>query len=128
MSSKPADLEEVREILRDIVKDNSRAGEVIRRMRALVKKETLEFVSIDLAGLIEDVVSLVHSDAILQNVRIALDLNGSLPAVWGDRVQLQQVVLNTILNAFDAMSDCPTDQRKVELQAEPYGAEPIKIA
>ncbi len=128
MNGKSVHLEEVREILRDIVKDNSRAGEVIRRMRALVKKETLEFVSIDLAGLIEDVVSLVHSDAILQNVRIALELNGSLPAVWGDRVQLQQVVLNIMLNAFDAMSECPTDQRKVELQVEPYGAELIKIA
>jgi two-component system sensor kinase FixL len=63
MSSKPADLQEVREILQDIVKDNSRAGEVIRRMRALVKKEELEVASLDLASLIRDVVMLVHKCA-----------------------------------------------------------------
>ena len=84
MSSKPADLEEVREILQDIVSDNSRAGEVIRRMRALVKKEELEFAMLDIASLIRDVMALVHSDAILQNVRISLEL-GRQPAAGAGR-------------------------------------------
>ena len=73
MSSKPADLEEVREILQDIVQDNSRAGEVIRRMRALVKKEELEFATLDLASLIRDVMALVHSDAILKTFESRLN-------------------------------------------------------
>jgi len=128
MSNKPADLEEVREILQDIVKDNSRAGEVIRRIRALVKKEELEFTPLDLASLIRDVVTLVHSDAILQNVHIAFELDGNLPPVRGDKVQLQQVVLNLLLNAFDAMKDCPTNQRAVKLQAERHGAGLIQAA
>jgi PAS domain S-box-containing protein len=128
MSSKPADLEEVREILQDIVKDNSRASEVIRRMRALVKKEDVEFATLDLASLISDVVLLVHSDAILQNVRITLDLPDNLPLVRGDRVQLQQVVLNILLNAFDAMKECPASDRKVGLQAEPQGQHLIRVA
>jgi PAS domain S-box-containing protein len=122
MSNKPADLEEVREILQDIVKDNSRAGEVIRRMRALVKKEELEFASLDLASLIRDVVALVHSDAILQNVKIALELDDNLPPVRGDKVQLQQVVLNLMLNAFDSMKDCPVRERDVKLRIAHDGA------
>ena len=128
MSSKPSDLEEVREILQDIVKDNSRAGEVIRRMRALAKKEELEFATLDLASLIRDVMALVHSDAILQNVRISLELEDNLPLVRGDRVQLQQVVLNIMLNAFDAMKECPASERKVKLQAGAHGEELIKVA
>jgi PAS domain S-box-containing protein len=128
LSSKPADLEEVREILGDIVKDNSRAGEVIRRMRALVKKEELEFARLDLAGLISEVVVLVHSDAILQNVHISLDLPRNLPPVRGDRVQLQQVVLNLLLNAFDAMKECPPGERKLRLQVKREGADSLKVA
>jgi PAS domain S-box-containing protein len=128
LSSKPSDIEEVREILQDIVKDNSRAGEVIRRMRALVKKEDLEFVSLDLAGLIRDVVALVHSDAILQNVKISLALDDNLATVLGDKVQLQQVVLNLLLNAFDSMKDCSPREREVKLRAELYGANMIRVA
>lgn len=128
LSSKPADLEEVREILQDIVKDNSRAGEVIRRMRALVKKEELDFAPVDLASLIRDVVALVHSDAILQNIHIALELDDNLPPVQGDKVQLQQVMLNLLLNAFDAMKDCPVHEREVKLQLERDGMGVIRAS
>jgi PAS domain S-box-containing protein len=128
MSSKPADLEEVRETLQDIVKDNNRAGEVIRRMRALVKKEELEFAVLDCGSLLRDVIALVHSDAVLQNVKISLELEDGLPRIVGDRVQLQQVVLNIMLNAFDAMKECPADQRRVRLHAESHGAEFVTVA
>ncbi|HYA27214.1 MAG TPA: PAS domain-containing sensor histidine kinase, partial [Acidobacteriota bacterium] len=128
MTSKPPDLKEVREILEDIVKDNNRAGEVIRRMRAMVKKEQLEFASLDLASLIRDVVALAHSDAVMQNIHIALDLDDKLPVAWGDKVQLQQVVLNLLLNAFDAMKDCPVNERMVKLRAECDGAGLIQAA
>ncbi|HME60183.1 MAG TPA: ATP-binding protein, partial [Candidatus Binatia bacterium] len=128
LSSKPSDIEEVREILEDIVKDNSRASEVIRQMRALVKKENIEFASLDLAALIRDVVVLLHSDAILQNIKISLLLDENLTSVLGDKVQLEQVVLNLLLNAFDAMKDCPALEREVKVRAEPYGASLIKVA
>jgi two-component system, LuxR family, sensor kinase FixL len=128
LSSKPADLEEVRETLQDIVKDNSRAGEVIRRIRALVKKEELEVASLDLAALVRDVVMLVHSDAILHNVRISVELDKGLPAVRGDRVQLQQVMLNILLNAFDAMKECRADDREVKLRAKQSDTGFIQVA
>ncbi len=122
LDAKPADLDEVREILEDIVTDNSRAGEVIRRMRALVKKEQLEFAPINIAGVIGDVVQLVHSDGILRNIRVEIDCQEGLPSARGDRVQLQQVVLNLLVNAFDAMQDAPARERKVVVRAETNGA------
>jgi PAS domain S-box-containing protein len=129
MTGKPSDLEEVREILHDIVQDNSRAGEVIRRMRTLVKKEEeLEFVPLDLASLIHDVVALAHSDAVLQNVKIVLELDGDLPPVRGDKVQLQQVLLNILLNAFDAMKDSRSIEREVQLRAGLRDARLIQVA
>ena len=128
LTAKPADLEEVRDILEDIVKDNSRAGEVIRRMRALVKKEALEFSTLDLANLIRDIVVLVHSDAILQNIQVDFDLEDNLSPVLGDKVQLQQVVLNLLLNAFDAMKGCPASERQVKLLAKERGSDFIEVA
>ncbi|HEU4345353.1 MAG TPA: ATP-binding protein [Candidatus Binatia bacterium] len=128
MTSKPVDLEEVREILQDIVKDNNRAGEVIRRMRALAKKEELEFGPLDVANLIREVVTLLHSDAILQNVRISLEVGANLPPARGDRVQLQQVLLNLLLNAFDAMKTCPRSEREVTLRAKRQNANMIEVA
>jgi signal transduction histidine kinase len=99
LNAEPADLKEVREILEDIVTDNSRASEVIRRMRTLVKKEQLEFAPINIAGVIRDVVQLVHSDGILRNIRVEIECQEGLPSARGDRVQLQQVVLNLLVNA-----------------------------
>jgi two-component system sensor kinase FixL len=118
----------VREILKDIVQDNSRASEVIRRMRALAKKEELEFAPLDVEGLIGDVIMLVHSDAILHGVRVLVELNSGSPAVRGDRVQLQQVLLNLLLNAFDAMKATRLKEREVRVQAKSNGAAMIQIS
>ncbi|GAB2909781.1 hypothetical protein GCM10027093_54870 [Paraburkholderia jirisanensis] len=101
----PPDLAEVRDILNDIVDDSCRASEVIRRIRAFVKKEELELVRLDISGVLRDVVQLVHSDAIVRGVHLSLDVDEHLPPVRGDKVQLQQVMLNLIVNAFDAVRD-----------------------
>jgi two-component system sensor kinase FixL len=124
----PPDLEELREILKDIVQDDSRAGEVIRRMRTLVKKEELEFAPLDLGNVVSDVVLLSHSDATLHNIRVALEITSGLPAAWGDKVQLQQVLLNLLLNAFDALKNSPVDERSVAVQADLDGASMLKVA
>jgi two-component system, LuxR family, sensor kinase FixL len=77
---------EVRDILKDIVHDDNRAGEVIRRLRTMVRTERLEFAPLVLANLIDDVVLLLRSGAILHNVRVLIEINAEIPLVRGDRV------------------------------------------
>ena len=127
MTIRPPDLEEVREILKEIVEDNSRASEVIRRIRALVKKEDIEFTPVDLASVVSDIMMLVRSDAVLQNVQISFKCDSDLPRVRGDRVQLQQVILNLLVNAFDAVKDCPAQDRQVVVRVERGGECMLKV-
>jgi len=128
LAVKPPDLEELHEILKDIVQDDSRAGEVIRRMRTLVKREELEFAPLDLGNVVSDVVLLTHSDATLHDIRVVLEIDSGLPPVQGDKVQLQQVLLNLLLNAFDAVKNSPADERSVAVQADLDGASMLKVA
>ncbi len=128
LAANPADLREVREILQDIVQDNIRAGDIIRRVRTLVKKDELSFARVDLGEVIRDVSLLVRSDAILRNVRVALEFNDGALHVRGDKVQMQQVVLNLLLNAFDAMRDCPANERQVAVRAQLDGAGMVGVA
>ncbi len=115
-------MEEVREVLKDIVRDNHRASEVIRGLRDLVKKGDLDVAALDLAAIVDDVVLLVRSDAILHNVSISLDIDSGMPKVQGDKVQLQQVMLNLLLNAFQAMKDCSAKDREVTVRTAFDGA------
>ena len=128
LSASPPDLTEVREILKDVVQDDNRASEVIQRLRALVRKEAPAFVALDVGDLLRDVVRLVHSDAILRHSRVSLDVAPGLRPVRGDRIQLQQVALNLLLNAFEAMRDCPTSKREVVVRVEPDGARMVRVA
>ena len=98
------DLREVRETLSDIRDDTGRAGEVIHRVRDMLKRETPGFTRVDLNQVIQTVGRIVHSDAILHGIDVDLELSPTVPAVRGDGVQLQQVLVNLILNAFGAMS------------------------
>lgn len=128
MAADPIDVAEVREILNDIVQDDYRASEVIRRIRAVVKKGDMEFAHLDLATVIRDAVLLLHSDAIMRETRVALDICDDLPAVYADKVQLQQVALNLLLNAFDAMSRVLPCERVVSIALTPEGDDMVRIA
>jgi signal transduction histidine kinase/integral membrane sensor domain MASE1 len=111
LQATPPDLLELRSILSDIVDDDKRAGEVIRRLRTLLRKEAVQFRLLDLNALIRDVVKLLSSDAIIRNISVKLDLDPGPALVSGDAVQLQQVVLNLLLNAMEAMAECVEDRR-----------------
>jgi two-component system sensor kinase FixL len=127
MHAKPPDLEEVREILKEIVEDNNRASEVIRRMRAMVKKGEIELLAVDVESVIDEVMTLIHSDAVLHNVQLSFKRGSELPRARGDRVQLQQVILNLLLNAFDAVRDCTAHDRQVIVCAQREGADMLKV-
>jgi two-component system sensor kinase FixL len=109
------DLNEVREILDDIVTEDQRAGEVIHRLRLLLRKGEPQkhCDDVDLNEVIGDVLKVMRSDLINQNVTVDTDLAQNLPSVTGDRVQLQQVVLNLVLNACEAIADCDSSERQL---------------
>jgi PAS domain S-box-containing protein len=108
------DLNEVRDILKDIVEQDNRAGEVIRRLRLLLKKGEVRQQPLDLNDVVQEVLKLIRSDLVNHSVVAHTELATDLPPVKGDRVQLQQVLLNLVMNACDAMNgNSPADRQLV---------------
>jgi PAS domain S-box-containing protein len=103
LSQEPPNLVEVKDALGNIVRDATRAGEVIGRIRTLVQKGTPQMTPLDVNEVIRSVLTLLDAEIRRSGVRVKADL-GLIPGVIGDRVQLQQVMLNLIINAIDAMS------------------------
>jgi PAS domain S-box-containing protein len=112
------DMDEIKEIINDIVQEDTRAGEVIIRLRALLKKAKIEVEPVDLNSVFRETVGLLNSDAVIRDIKIDLELDPLLPFVRGDRIQLQQVALNLVLNAFDAMEERPRGERWVIIRTE----------
>ena len=122
------DLVEIRAILADIRKDDQRAGTVIERMRGLLKRSNLDTRPVEVRGLVGDVVALVRADAIPRHVELRVDLPDRLPRVLGDRVHIQQVLLNLVLNGLDAVNGAGGENRCVSLTARLNGMQTIEIA
>jgi PAS domain S-box-containing protein len=112
------DLNEVRDILADIVQDDRRADEVIRRLRRFLRRDKPELTPLDVNEIIQEVMTLLKREALLRGVAIDMELGAQLPPVVGDRIQLQQVVLNLVLNAVDAMARIEPQSRVVVVQTE----------
>jgi PAS domain S-box-containing protein len=116
MDREPVDVHELRGSFKDIIEATTRAADIIRGMRAFLRKEEEpEFRTLDIVSLLCDVVRLLHSDAVMQDIRISLDVEAGIRPVRGDRVQLQQVVLNILLNAFDALKPCGANERHISV-------------
>jgi signal transduction histidine kinase len=127
--NRPApDLDELRAIIADIRKDDQRAGDVIEQMRALIKRRTLQMNPIALNELVQDVIALVHSDAMARHVAIDCAVAPGLPAVSGDRVHLSQVLLNLIMNGMDAIQNSPGSNRRVVIEARRREHGKIEVA
>ena len=122
------DLEEIRAILADIRKDDRRAGHVISRMRSLLKRRSLELKSLDIAELLEEAISLAQPDARARRVFLTLQLREKLPAVRGDRVHLQQVLLNLILNGMDSMAGVAASQRLLTVSAKTNKEKNVEVS
>jgi PAS domain S-box-containing protein len=121
------DLEEVRAILSDIREDDQRAGEVIDRMRSQLKRHDVEHNLLDLNLLAGEVIKLVRPEADSRKISLALETGSSHPAVRGDWVQLQQVLLNLLLNAMDAVNNSAPDGRRVIVRVQTAGPE-VEVA
>ena len=116
LSGNAPDISEVRQILEDIVRDDRRASDVVRKVRALVKKEKPHEEILDLNETIQEVISLIRGESLLRGLSITMELSQGLKRIRGERVQLQQVILNLILNGAAAMRNSPSGQRKIILR------------
>jgi PAS domain S-box-containing protein len=129
LAASQPDLGEFREILKDIAHDTTRARDVIHHVRALVKKGDQDFSNLHVDEAIRGVVAFLHGDMVARNARVELELTPGLPPVHGNRIQLQQVIINLILNAFDAMDGLAFPKRRVTIsaKAEPAGGVRVTV-
>jgi C4-dicarboxylate-specific signal transduction histidine kinase len=124
LNHQPPNLEEAQQSLARIVKDGSRAGDVIGRIRELIKKTPPRKDGVDMNEAIREVIELTRGEAVKTGVSVQAELVEGLPLVHGDRVQLQQVMLNLIINAVEAMGSVRDGPRELLIstrQAEPDG-------
>lgn len=110
------DLDEVRAILSDIREDDQRAAGVIDRMRGLLKKGSVERLPLSLPDLVREVGALVRPEALQRRIQVRTDVPEMMPTVSGDRIQIQQVLLNLVLNSMDAMNEVPAERRTLRIQ------------
>lgn len=111
------DLEELRAILDDVDRDDSRAVDIITRMRQFSQRRAIEMQPLAVEDLVQDVISLVHSEATNKSAVLALVMQPGLPRVLGDRVHLSQVLLNLLVNSIHAVESRPLDARGIVIEA-----------
>jgi PAS domain S-box-containing protein len=123
------DLTEVRHALEDIVEEDNRAGKVIHRLRTLLRRGESKSERIDINALVDSTLALLNSELISRRINVKINLTKRLPEQLGDPVQLQQVLLNLIMNAMDAMSSTPIVQRLVTIttQVNKAGAVEVRV-
>jgi C4-dicarboxylate-specific signal transduction histidine kinase len=127
LAADPPDLEEVQQTLDRIVKNGNRAGEIIRQMRALIKKTAPRKDRLDINEALREAVALTHGEAIRNGVSVRMQLAEGLPPIAIDRVQLQQVILNLIINAIEAMSCVDEAPRDLALSTETIEADAVQV-
>lgn len=110
-------LDEARDILKDIVDEDKRAGEVIHRLRLLLKKGEVQHQPLDVNDEVREALKLLRCDLLNHNIAVDTDLALELPAVIGDRVQIQQVLLNLLMNGCEAMSHTEITERQFRIKS-----------
>ena len=121
LKSDSVDLAEMRAILDDIVDDDKRAGEVIQRLRSLLKRGEAQFQKVNMNEVVAETLKLAHGDLIARNVMVATSFAHGIASVRGDRIQLQQVFLNLIINAADAMAALAPEERRITIAIKDNG-------
>jgi signal transduction histidine kinase len=121
-------LDEAREAARRIVRDGNRASDVIARIRALVRKTDEEKARLDMNDAIQEVAALALGEVQKNRVALRMELAGDLPPVLGDRVQLQQVILNLVMNGVEAMSSVADRPRELLVRSRQHESDKVLVA
>ena len=127
LSAQPPSLAKAYEAAESIVRDGKEAGEVVRRIRALFKREAVETVMLDLNDVIGEVLRLLGGETTRRRVAVETDLGKDLPPVAGDRVQLQQLVVNLLLNGIEAMDPVLDRPRKLLVRSKRDSPETVVV-
>jgi C4-dicarboxylate-specific signal transduction histidine kinase len=109
---------EMAAIITEIVADTKRAGEIIRNLRDLYREQKGDFQAVDLNALVEETLRILRSEFVMQNVTLTTKYTDAIPEVMGNRIQLQQVLVNLIMNAQQAMSDMADGDRTLHIATE----------
>ncbi len=118
LGAQPPAVGKLQELLADIMSDTNRIDDVLRKLRQLLRKDRHDFALVDINAIVGDVLKLMNSNLLERQTSIDVELGADLPVVCGDRVQLQQVVLNLLMNAADAVGTVPTAERRIRLTTE----------
>jgi C4-dicarboxylate-specific signal transduction histidine kinase len=128
LNHEPPRLDEVRSAVERIVRDGNRASDVIRRIRAIAKKADPQKVSLDINDVIQEGVSLVRREILSRGVSLRTEFAPALPPVIGDRVQLQQVLINLMMNGVEAMAAITDRAREILVRSQQHEAEQVLVA
>ena len=128
LANSTPNLDEARDAISRIVRDGNRASDVIRRIRALVQKGDTEKTLLDINEVIQEVVSLTHSEIQKSGVVLKMNLAASLPRVSGDRIQLQQVILNLVMNGIEAMNTVTDRPREMMIRSSAHESDKVLVA
>src|SRR5262249_28951517 len=128
LSAEPPDLGEAMQALDHIVKDSNRAGEVIARIRHLIRNALPREERLEINGAIREVIELTRGEATKNGISVRTELADGLPLIRGDRVQLQQVILNLIVNAIEAMSGVSEGTRELLISTETAESGSVLVA
>jgi signal transduction histidine kinase len=127
LSAEPADLANAKVAAERIIRDGKAAGEVVRHMRALFKKTALERIALNVNEVIEEVLSLIHNESVRKQIAVETDLEKRLPPTLGDRVQLQQVIFNLLLNGIEAMETVTDRPKKLIVRSKMQSSDAILV-
>jgi len=117
LDREPPDLEEARGTVKSVINDGNRAGDVIQRVRALANKADIEKVPLDVNDVVRETIALVQRELISNQVSLRMELAPALSKVLGDRVQLQQVVINLVMNGIEAMESVTDRPRELVIRS-----------